>query len=76
MTLTSRLSTRPLENVVVELNLGNGASGIKCIAARGTGGLGHGGVGAYDTGIGGNSGASWAFDSRKRVSLFQIIREV
>jgi AP-3 complex subunit mu len=67
ITLTSRLNARNLENIVVQLNLGEGASGIKCIAARGTGGLGRGGVNALDSGIGGSSGASWAFDSRKRV---------
>ncbi|KAF8165113.1 Mu homology domain-containing protein [Crassisporium funariophilum] len=72
ITLTSRLTTRPLENVNVELNLGEGALGIKCIAARGTGGLGRGGVGALDMGLGGNAGASWAFDSKKRVLKWEI----
>ncbi|KDR83498.1 hypothetical protein GALMADRAFT_261870 [Galerina marginata CBS 339.88] len=72
ITLTSRLSGRSLENLVVELNLGDGASGIKCIAARGTGGLGRGGVGSMDVGIGGNNGASWAFDSKKRVLKWEI----
>ena len=67
ITLTSRLTTRPLENLVVEMNLGEGASGIKCVAARGTGGLGRGGVGMD---MGGSGGASWAFDSRKKVSSF------
>jgi AP-3 complex subunit mu len=69
VTMTSRLSARNLENIVVELDLGEGAAGIKCIAARGTGGLGRGGVNALDMGSGGNTGASWAFDSKKRVSL-------
>ncbi|KAF8914140.1 clathrin adaptor mu subunit [Gymnopilus junonius] len=63
---------RPLENVVIELHLGDGASGIKCIAARGTGGLGHGGVGSMDMGMGGNTGASWAFDSRRKVLKWEI----
>lgn len=70
MTLTSRLTTRPLENVIVELNLGEGASAVKCIAARGSGGLGRGGIGPMDMGIGGSSGASWTFDIKKRVCLF------
>lgn len=69
LTFTSRLNGRNLENIVVEFNLGGGASGIKCIAARGTGGLGRGGVNAMDAGLGGNNGASWAFDSRRRVRL-------
>jgi len=71
ITLTSRHTTRPLENVVIELNLGEGASSIKCVASRGTGGLGRGGVG-MDMGAGGNSGASWAFDSRKKVLKWEI----
>jgi AP-3 complex subunit mu len=70
ITITSRLTTRLLENVVVELNLGEGASAIKCVAARGTGGLGRGGVGPMDMGIGGSSGASWTFDIKKRVIVF------
>ncbi|CAA7259490.1 unnamed protein product [Cyclocybe aegerita] len=68
ITLTSRLTTRPLENLVIDFNLGKEASGIKCIAARGTGGLGRGGTNGLDMGHGGNSGASWAFDSRKKDS--------
>jgi AP-3 complex subunit mu len=71
ITLTSRLSARSLENLVIELNLGEGASAIKCIASRGTGGLGHGGVNTLDMG-GGNSGASWAFDSKKRILKWGI----
>ena len=70
--LTSRLTTRPLDNVVVELNLGEGASAIKCIAARGAGGLGRGGVGPMDMGTG---GSSWAFDIKKRVSFTRSERE-
>jgi len=72
ITFASRLNARSLENVVVEFNLGDGASGIKCVAARGTGGLGRGGVSAMDMGLGGNSGASWAFDSRRRVLKWEI----
>ncbi|KAF8803739.1 clathrin adaptor, mu subunit [Phlegmacium glaucopus] len=72
VTLSSRLTTRPLENVVIELNLGEGASAIKCIAARGMGGLGRGGVGPMDMGIGASSGASWAFDIKKRVLKWEI----
>lgn len=70
--MTSRLNARNLEDIVVELNLGDSASGIKCIAARGTGGLGRGGVNALDMGSGGNTGASWAFDSKKRVCLILL----
>jgi len=66
VTLTSRLTTRLLEDVVVEFNLGEGASAIKCVAARGTGGLGRGGVGSMDVGLGGSSGASWTFDIKKK----------
>ncbi|KJA24614.1 hypothetical protein HYPSUDRAFT_38679 [Hypholoma sublateritium FD-334 SS-4] len=72
ITFTSRLNGRSLENIIVEFNLGSGASGIKCIAARGTGGLGRGGVSSMNAGLGGNSGASWAFDSRRRVLKWEI----
>jgi len=72
VTLTSRLTTRLLEDVVVEFNLGEGASAIKCVAARGTGGLGRGGVGSMDVGLGGSSGASWTFDIKKRVLKWEI----
>ncbi|KAJ3503398.1 hypothetical protein NLJ89_g8452 [Agrocybe chaxingu] len=72
ITLTSRLTTRPLENLVIDFNLGEEASGIKCIAARGTGGLGRGGTNGLDMGHGGNSGASWAFDSRKKILRWEI----
>jgi len=72
VTLSSRLNARNLENIVVELDLGEGAAGIKCIAAKGTGGLGRGGVNALDMGSGGNTGASWAFDSKKRVLRWEI----
>ncbi|KAF9569449.1 clathrin adaptor, mu subunit [Agrocybe pediades] len=72
VTLTSRLNARSLENVVVELSLGEGATAIKCIASRGTGGLGRGGIGSMDMGIGASNGAAWAFDSRKRVLKWEI----
>ncbi|PPQ77453.1 hypothetical protein CVT24_009913 [Panaeolus cyanescens] len=57
ISFTSRLTTRPIENVVIELNLGQGASGIKCVAGRGTGGLGRGGIG-MDMPAGSSIGAS------------------
>ena len=79
ITFTSRLTTRPFENVVVEFDMGEGASGIKCLAGRETGGLGsRGGIGPMDLGSmgsmipGTSSGASWAVDSRKRVRFGSI----
>ena len=62
LSLTSRLPGRALQNVVVELNLGEGATGIKCITSRETG-MRRG------MDVPGSSGASWAFDSRKKVCL-------
>lgn len=64
--LSSRLPSKPLQNVVMELNLGEGASGIKCIPSRGTGGVGRGGIG-MDMGVPSGSGASWSFDNKKKV---------
>ena len=36
VSLTSRLSTRPLDEVVVEFFLGDGSSGVNCTASHGT----------------------------------------
>lgn len=63
--LTSRFS-RPIESLVAEMYLGEGAGGIKCIATRGSGGRG---IGA-DVSVSGAGGASWGFDSRKMVPSF------
>ncbi|KAK1230779.1 hypothetical protein PQX77_006128 [Marasmius sp. AFHP31] len=55
------------ENVIVELGLGKGASGIKCVVLRGSGGFGSA------VGLGtGDSGASWAFDARRMVLKWRI----
>ncbi|KAJ3524048.1 hypothetical protein NMY22_g11176 [Coprinellus aureogranulatus] len=66
ITFSSRLTTRPIEGVVVELNLGEGAHAIKCVASRESGGLGRG-LSSLETGMSAPSTASWAFDSRKKV---------
>ncbi|KAG6861195.1 hypothetical protein C0995_002822 [Termitomyces sp. Mi166 len=59
LTFNSRLSTRDIENLVVELHLGEGAGGIKCVTARG------GAADRYGRGVEG-VGASWAFDPNKK----------
>jgi AP-3 complex subunit mu len=48
---------------VIEMNLGEGAGGIKCVATRGSGIGRH--MGATDMGSN-NMGASWAFDTKKK----------
>ncbi|KAG6899382.1 hypothetical protein C0993_010681 [Termitomyces sp. T159_Od127] len=65
LTLTSRLSTRDVENLVAELRLGEGAGGIKCVTARG------GAADRYGRGVEG-VGASWAFDSNKKILRWEI----
>ncbi|KAH0587131.1 AP-3 complex subunit mu-1 [Termitomyces sp. J132] len=65
ITLTSRLSTRNIENLVAELHLGEGAGGIKCVTARG------GAADRYGRGVEG-VGASWAFDSNKKILRWEI----
>ncbi|KAJ8086121.1 hypothetical protein PM082_004941 [Marasmius tenuissimus] len=65
--LTSRMSTHTFENVVVEMGLGEGASGIKCVVSRASGGFGS----AVGSGTG-ESGASWAFDARRMVLKWEI----
>ncbi|KAJ2930180.1 hypothetical protein H1R20_g6863, partial [Candolleomyces eurysporus] len=66
LTFSSRLATRPIEQVVIELNLGEEAHAIKCVASRESGGLGRG-LSSLETGMSASSSASWAFDSRKKV---------
>ncbi|TFK74438.1 clathrin adaptor, mu subunit [Pluteus cervinus] len=75
ITLTSRLTSRAIEHVVAELHLGEGATGIKCVASRGTGGSSafSRGIGAMDVpGVPGSSGASWVFDSKRMVLRWEI----
>ena len=73
LTFSSRLSTRPIENVLIELNLGEGAHAIKCTASRESGGLGRG-LSSLETGMSASSTASWAFDSRKKVGIRCFLR--
>ncbi|EFI27737.1 mu-adaptin 3 [Coprinopsis cinerea okayama7 len=72
ISFTSRLTTRvnenvSLENISVELNLGEGVHGIKCVASRESGGLGRGL--SVET-----STASWSFDQKKKVLRWEIPR--
>jgi hypothetical protein len=74
ITLTSRLTTRAIESLVAEMHLGEGAGGIKCIAAQGsgTGRFGRG-VSGLDSGPVGVIGASWSFDSNRKVCIYHGI---
>lgn len=69
ITFTSRL-THALENIAIEMNVGQGVRGIKCVAARGSG-IGRN-VGATDMGIHNNTGTSWAFNTNKKVLKWEI----
>ena len=61
ITLTSRLTTRAIQNLVAKMYLGEGSGGIKCMARRG------GAADRYGRNIDSNSiGASWAFDPNKK----------
>ncbi|KAF8639651.1 hypothetical protein AX17_000916 [Amanita inopinata Kibby_2008] len=71
ITLTSRLTTRAIENLVAELHLGESAGGIKCIAGRGSGGFGRG-LSSLESGMTASIGASWAFDTKKRTLRWEI----
>ena len=56
ITLTSRLTTRAIQNLVAKMYLGEGSGGIKCMARRG------GTADRYGRNVDSNSiGASWAF---------------
>lgn len=83
LTLTSRLSTRAIENLVVEMYLGEGAGNVKCVVGSGSSGVGRGGFGNASGGFGnangvlgrglgevsGGGSGSWGFDLKKRVCL-------
>jgi len=71
ITLTSRLTTRAMENLVATFYLGEGAGGIKCISGRGSGGFGRG-LSSLESGAGISIGASWAFDAKKRILRWEI----
>ncbi|TFK29335.1 clathrin adaptor, mu subunit [Coprinopsis marcescibilis] len=71
ISFTSRLTSRPIEKVSVELSLGDGAHGIKCVASRESGGLGRG-FSSLETGSSTSPSASWTFDSKKKVLRWEI----
>ncbi len=54
------------------MDLGEGAGGIKCVAARGSGIGRH--TGTLDVGLSNNMGASWAFDVKKKVRTLRFRR--
>ncbi|KAH7916717.1 clathrin adaptor mu subunit [Hygrophoropsis aurantiaca] len=62
LSLSSRLSTKPMENIEVELYLGDDASGAQCVTSSAGNGVGS---------VGGAEG-SWGFDSRKKVLKWEI----
>ncbi|KAH7930265.1 clathrin adaptor, mu subunit [Leucogyrophana mollusca] len=62
LTLSSRLSTKELDNVEVELYLGDDASGAQCTTSSAGTGVGS---------VGGAEG-SWSFDSRKKALRWEI----
>ncbi|ESK86633.1 ap-3 complex subunit mu-1 [Moniliophthora roreri MCA 2997] len=72
--LSSRLSTHTLENVRVELQLGQGASvsGVRCILSRGSGGSGFGVGGMRDSSPALEGGASWTWDSRHGMLKWEV----
>ncbi|KAF8665587.1 hypothetical protein AX16_000044 [Volvariella volvacea WC 439] len=75
ITLSSRLTTRSIENMRVEFHLGEGASGVKCVASRGAGGGGFSsGLGSLDLSAPSNSaGTSWMYDTKKLVLRWEIL---
>ena len=69
--MTSRLTTRAIESLVAEMHLGEGAGGIKCITTQGSGSGRFGsGMSGMDLGpVVGATGASWSFDSKRKVRV-------
>ena len=66
LTLTSRLTSRAIENLSAELYLGEHATGASCMVGRGQW---SGGVRSIQTEV------SWGYDSKKKVR-FRISLEV
>ncbi|KAF9268294.1 clathrin adaptor mu subunit [Marasmius fiardii PR-910] len=71
ITFQSRISTHTFDKVLIQMNLGQGASGVKCVVSRGSGGR-SGGFGNVAAGGVGEAMASWAFDSRKGTLKWEI----
>ncbi|KAJ7067944.1 Mu homology domain-containing protein [Mycena amicta] len=66
--LTSRMPSHALDNVVVEMYLGDGATGVKCSTSRGDGGSS-----SWRGPDGSNlATGSWTFDSRKMAVRWEI----
>jgi len=55
---------------MIEMNVGQGVGGIRCVAARGSG-IGRS-EGTTDVGIHNNMGTSWAFDTNKKVDVLVL----
>jgi AP-3 complex subunit mu len=68
LTLTSRLSSRVIENLSAELYLGEEATGASCMTSGGQWSGGHGGGGTPSL----TGGVSWGFDSKKKVLRWEI----
>ncbi|KAJ8523487.1 hypothetical protein ONZ45_g78 [Pleurotus djamor] len=67
--VTSRLTTKGVENFVAELYVGEGMSAFKCTVGRSSGGFSNTsarGIGSDSHG-GGSGGASWSLDTKKRM---------
>lgn len=73
ITLTSRLTSRTIDNLVAEYHLGEGATGIKCVVSQGTVSNFGRSIGALSAaGITNTSAASWVFDAKKQVLRWEI----
>ncbi|TRM68515.1 Mu homology domain-containing protein [Schizophyllum amplum] len=67
LVLTSRLTTRDIENFVGEIDLGQSATAVKCTCSSGRSTVGSSLAGA-------SHGASWMFDSRNHTLRWTIPR--
>ncbi|KAF7331763.1 MHD domain-containing protein [Mycena kentingensis (nom. inval.)] len=62
--LTSRMPSQTMESLSVEMYLGDGATGVKCLTSRGDGASGGSGVGSLT--------GSWTLDTKKMVVRWEI----
>ena len=79
LTLTSRTNHRPLEDIVIFINLGAGATSVSATATGDrkllgvpSGGLSSGGKRAEGVGEGGVGGGTWEFDPHTQVHLSRL----
>lgn len=67
LSLTSRVASRPVENIIISLYLGDNVAHVSATPSGDSRGLGSGNVGGAGAVLGCVGGGTWEFDPNKRV---------